>query len=530
MRLIDIIKTCSWVIIMISLRLSVSGQEVISLYKSRSPDGYEMFPLKEKQTLNDTGEITRIENISQPTLTVFRPEKGHENGSAVIVCPGGAFLFLDYIKEGVEVARWFNERGITAFILKYRLVPVDDELNNLLIQDLRKGYFSRVDSINARYVPYAVEDGKEAVRYVRRNAGDFGVDPDRIGMIGFSAGGALVASVAQNYDKESRPDFVIPIYAYCDAMLNNVVMPDAPPMFMAMTADDRISNCNTALYEKWRDAKIPVEIHIFAGAGHGYGMRPQNKDSDQWPYLLDDWLTLNGYTMTKEVAGSLPPLFMVMLKRSLSEKAISDWAAIRRYESKNRITAETNKEEDRVIFMGNSITDFWIALDSSFFLANNFIDRGISGQQTDQMLARFRSDVINLHPSVVVILAGTNDIHAEKPLDWIMDNIESMVELARANNITPVLCSVTPVSGYPLKPYIDAAGTVKELNRMIKDYADRNMIIFTDYYSAMVDGRGGMRGDLTEDGIHPNHNGYKIMEPLVSEAVRRALKKHKTRK
>lgn len=524
MRGIKAFSTLAGIILGVSLSMGVEGQQVIPLYDGKKPLGSELFPLAEKQTVNDKGEITRIEDISMPTLTVFRPENGKANGTSVIVCPGGAFLFLDYTKEGVEIARWFNERGITAFLLKYRLVPVTEELNSLLIKDLQKGYFGRVDSINARYVPYAVEDGKEAVRYVRKNAAEFGIDPDRIGMIGFSAGGALVASVAQNYDEDSRPDYVIPIYAYCAAMLNRDIRPDAPPMFMAMTADDHISDCNTSLYERWRDAKRPIEMHIFAGGGHGYGMRPQNKDSDMWPYLLDDWLTSNGYTMTKTAAGSMPPRFLVIMKRTMADRAMSDWSAVKRYEKSDMTLTKIEKGEKRVVFMGNSITDFWINIDSAFFKTNNFIDRGISGQQTDQMLVRFRPDVIDLHPSVVVILAGTNDIHAEKPLGWIMDNITSMVELAKANNITPVLCSVTPVIGYPLKPYINAVATVNELNRMIKDYAVKNKITYVDYYSAMVDEKGGMRVELTGDGIHPNLEGYRIMEPLVVDAVHRAMK------
>lgn len=511
-------------IIGISLHLAVSGQQVIPLYNGMKPAGSELFPLPEKETVNDKGEITRIENISMPTLTVFRPEKGRENGASVIVCPGGAFLFLDYTKEGVEIAKWFNERGITAFLLKYRLVPVTEELNKQLLGDLNKGYFGRVDSINARYIPYAVEDGKEAVRYIRNHAAEFNLDTDRIGMIGFSAGGALAASVAQNYDEESRPDFVIPIYAYCQVMLNNEIRPDAPRMFMAMTADDHISDCNTALYERWRDAKRPVEMHIFASGGHGYGMRPQRKDSDLWPYLLGDWLTINGYTMQKPAGRAMPSIFMVTMNHSQAGKAVADWADFKRYESKNMAVPETVKGEKRVVFMGNSITDFWINSDSAFFKDNNFIDRGISAQQADQMLVRFRPDVIDLNPSAVVILAGTNDIHAEKPLDWIMDNIISMVELARANNITPILCSVTPVIKYPVKPYIDAVATINELNCLIKDYATRNKIIYVDYYSAMADEQGGMRVELTQDGVHPNLAGYKIMEPLVADAIRKALK------
>lgn len=520
-----IITLTAVAIICIALPLNVNGQEVIPLYNGEKPIGSENFILPEKQTVNEKGEITRIENVSIPTLTVIRPETGKANGSSVIICPGGAFLFLDFSKEGLEVANWFARRGITAFILKYRVVPTSEDVQKLLIDDLIRGHFERVDSINAPFIPYAIEDGKEAVRYIRSHAAELGVDDDRIGMIGFSAGGALVASVAQNYDTDSRPDFVIPVYAYCAAMLNGDIRPDAPPMFMAMTADDPISNCNTGLYERWREAKRPVEMHVYANGGHGYGMRQQNKDSDSWPFHLEEWLTINGYTMFGNRARGMPFRFMVNSKRNIPDKVTEDWAEIKRYQDSNKRTPPIAKGEKRVVFMGNSITDYWINNDSAFFSENNFIDRGISAQQSDQMLVRFKPDVLDLSPSAVVILAGTNDIHAEKPPEWILDNIISMVQLAKANKIKPILCSVTPVRSYFLKPYINAVERINELNRMIKEYADNNKIIYVDYHTPLSDEKGGMKTEYTRDGVHPNLNGYKVMEPLVLEAIRKALGK-----
>lgn len=518
-------RIASAVFVSITLQMNAIGQEVLPLYNGEKPDGSEYFTLPEKQTVNEKGEIIRIDNISMPTLTVIRPEAGKANGTSVIICPGGAFLFLDFTKEGIEVANWFAKRGITAFILKYRLVPTSDDLQKLLISDLIKEYFGRVDSVNAPFIHYAVEDGKEAVRYIRSHASELGVDPDRIGMIGFSAGGALVASVAQNYDTDSRPDFVIPVYAYCAVILNTEIRPDAPPMFMAMTADDPISNCNINLYERWREAKRPVEMHIYSTGGHGYGMRQQNKDSDSWSFHLEEWLTVNGYTMYGKIARNMPFRFMVNMKRNIPDRVTEDWAEIKRYQASNRNINPKVKGEKRVVFMGNSITDYWINNDSAFFFENNFIDRGISGQQTDQMLVRFKPDVLDLSPSVVVILAGTNDIHAEKPPEWILNNIIAMVQLAKANKIKPVLCSVTPVKTYFLKPYINAVERINELNRMIREYARNNKIIYVDYYTSLADDEGGMKDEYSRDGVHPNLNGYKIMEPLILEAVTKALGK-----
>jgi lysophospholipase L1-like esterase len=266
-------------------------------------------------------------------------------------------------------------------------------------------------------------------------------------------------------------------------------------------------------------------MHIYSTGGHGYGMRQQNKDSDSWPFHLEEWLTVNGYTMYGKRARNMPFRFMVNMKRNIPDRVTEDWAEIKRYQASNRNINPKVKGEKRVVFMGNSITDYWINNDSAFFSENNFIDRGISGQQTDQMLVRFKPDVLDLSPSVVVILAGTNDIHAEKPAEWILDNIISMVQLAKANRIKPILCSVTPVRAYFLKPYIDAPERISELNRLIKEYALSNRILYVDYYTPMADEKGGMKPEYTRDGVHPNLTGYKVMEPIIMEAVKKALGK-----
>jgi acetyl esterase/lipase/lysophospholipase L1-like esterase len=517
-------KICLGIFFGISLHLTSLGQQVISLYNGKLPPGSESLILPEEVFRDDEGEVFMRTNVSMPTLTVFRPEKGRENGTAIIVCPGGGFLSVGYSVEGLKTAKWLVSKGITAFILKYRSTPMTDTVNKIMEKGRAKGSFDHVDSLIGPFVPLAVEDGLEAVRYVRQHSPEYGVEKNRIGMIGFSAGGALIASVALTYDKESRPDFVAPIYNFCQAMIGDKVPADAPPMFMAMAADDPISNCNTALYEKWRDAKKPIEMHIFFEGGHGHGIEIQNKAFDGWTTLFEDWLMLNGFILTKEAAQTVSPAVMVNFKRNLSDRVISDWASVNHYEADNISKGLPGKGEKRVVFMGNSITDFWMKEDSMFFKNKSYIDRGIAGQQTDQMLVRFSQDVINLSPSVVVILAGTNDIHAEKPLQQIMNNIISMVQLSKVNKIIPVLCSVTPVLSYPISPGVNPVEKVIELNNMIKNFALKNKIIYVDYYSAMVDKNSGMKPDLTSDGIHPNLAGYKVMEPLVESAIQKAMK------
>jgi lysophospholipase L1-like esterase len=204
-----------------------------------------------------------------------------------------------------------------------------------------------------------------------------------------------------------------------------------------------------------------------------------------------------------------------------------DWAILARYQEANKNLPATKKGENRVVFMGNSITEGWVNADPDFFNKNPYIGRGISGQTTPQMLVRFRQDVIDLKPAVVVILAGTNDIAGNtgpSTLEQIMGNIASMAEVAKANKIKVVLSSVIPAFDYPWKPGLEPAEKIFALNKMIKAYADKNKIVYLDYFTAMADERKGLRAGLGEDGVHPNLTGYKIMEPLAEKAIAEALK------
>lgn len=205
-----------------------------------------------------------------------------------------------------------------------------------------------------------------------------------------------------------------------------------------------------------------------------------------------------------------------------------DWPNTARFKADNEKIGLPQNGEKRIVFMGNSITEGWIRLCPDFFANKPYVNRGISGQTTPQMLVRFRPDVINLKPAVVVILAGTNDIAGNtgpSTLEMIMDNLISMAELAKANQIKVVLCSVVPAFDYPWKPGLEPAEKIAKLNAMIKSYADQNGLVYLDYYSAMVDERKGLKKEYSEDGVHPNVDGYKIMAPLAEAAIKKALGK-----
>jgi len=225
---------------------------------------------------------------------------------------------------------------------------------------------------------------------------------------------------------------------------------------------------------------------------------------------------------------SLKLTFTILLSLFISGLTFAqqDWANIARFKDANAKLAPPASGETRVVFMGNSITEGWIRTSPDYFAGKPYVNRGISGQTTPQMLVRFRPDVINLKPALVVILAGTNDIAGNtgpSTLEMILDNLISMAELAKANKIKVVLSSVLPAFDYPWKPNMEPAPKIVKLNEMIKKYADANGIVYLDYFSAMVDERNGLKKELSGDGVHPNLAGYKIMEPLAEEAIKKAL-------
>ena len=215
-----------------------------------------------------------------------------------------------------------------------------------------------------------------------------------------------------------------------------------------------------------------------------------------------------------------------MEQTSLAQE--TDWANFDKYKEDNLKLGLPTQDENRVVFMGNSITQGWGEENPEFFEGKSYINRGISGQTTPQMLVRFRPDVVNLKPKAVVILAGTNDIAGNtgpSTLEMIEDNIASMVEIAKANNIKVVLCSVLPAYDYPWKPGLNPAKKIVDLNKWIKDYAEKNEIIYVDYFTPMADQRNGLKKEYSEDGVHPNLAGYKVMEPLVEKAIETASAK-----
>ena len=203
---------------------------------------------------------------------------------------------------------------------------------------------------------------------------------------------------------------------------------------------------------------------------------------------------------------------------------LMDWAHLKKYEQSNSELKNIN-DPNRVVFMGNSITEGWSFLDKDFFINNPFVNRGIGGQTTPQMLIRFKPDVVNLNPKAVVILAGINDI-AENTgpvtIENIAENIISMAEIAKANEIKVFICSTLPAIDFPWSPGMDPGPKVVKLNSILKNYCDSNNIPYVDYFSAMSDEKGGSKVPeytTADDLVHPNLAGYKVMEKIILKAL-----------
>jgi lysophospholipase L1-like esterase len=220
-------------------------------------------------------------------------------------------------------------------------------------------------------------------------------------------------------------------------------------------------------------------------------------------------------------ATPVPTVAQLQAKLDAQQAQLNDWPNLARYRQAD--LALPASEDGRVVFFGDSITDAWTANGGKFFPGKPYVNRGISGQTTPQMLVRFRQDVVDLHPDAVVILAGTNDIAGNtgpSSLVMIEDNLRSMTEIAKANGIHVILASVLPVAKYPWRPEIaDPATTIEDLNRWMRSYCDLARITYLDYWTAMATPEGGMKPGISKDGVHPNAAGYAIMEPLAEQAI-----------
>lgn len=268
------------------------------------PPGSENWTSHEQVTQSTGDQMVR--NVVIPTVTVFRPAANNDNGTAVIVAPGGAFHVLMMENEGYVMARWLTKRGITAFVLKYRLQHTPEKDSEW--QEFAKKTFSELPRVSPTevYPPmshpgaeqarlWGEEDGRQAIRFVRLHASEFFINSSKIGIMGFSAGGGISVNAATRFDSLSRPDFVGAIYA--GYRIVSPVPENVPPLFIAITDDDKsVAPISSArLFEDWHKLGKVVELHIFSNGSHGFGTKQQGKLSDQWMNLFKNWMAAEGF-------------------------------------------------------------------------------------------------------------------------------------------------------------------------------------------------------------------------------------------
>ena len=275
----------------------VRAQSTIPLYPGVAP-GSERWTLPETVvTLGEPIPIGAvITNVSQPTLTVFRPDRATETRTAVIVAPGGAFHFLAMEAEGIKIGEWFRSRGITAFVLKYRVLqttPDHMEPKRLFGETVKQTLEEM-----APVFPMAVADARAALAYVRGHAADYDVLPDRVGIFGGSAGAMLALHLALHSPEGQGPDFLVSLYTGVHDLMRPLTVPKwAPPAFFAVASDDQLgfAPVSAELYSAWLAAGRPAELHAYAQGGHGFALQTRGLPVDSWSQRLEDWLRWGGW-------------------------------------------------------------------------------------------------------------------------------------------------------------------------------------------------------------------------------------------
>ncbi|MFM1878420.1 MAG: hypothetical protein RLZZ241_1286 [Bacteroidota bacterium] len=244
----------------------------------------------EKHYFSPIWDTQVVTNVSSPSLEVFRPVRGTENGAAVIVAPGGGLFGLSIESEGKQVAQWLAQKGFTAFVLKYRLVPTGTDGVLEISEQFTSNPAAAMQRVQ-QVLPYSVSDGLAAVAYVRSNAASYNIDSHRIGFMGFSAGGAVTLGVGYEGLADQAPDFLVPVYPWTDAYAVKPAPEAAPPMLIICATDDPLglANGSIALYQAWHKENKNVGLHMYNKGGHGFGMKIQGVPSDHWIERFFDW-------------------------------------------------------------------------------------------------------------------------------------------------------------------------------------------------------------------------------------------------
>ncbi|MDO6801651.1 alpha/beta hydrolase [Wenyingzhuangia sp. 1_MG-2023] len=268
--------------------LSINAQKTIKL------------PFEKPQNVTWTGGeqsyetegIVRIANISEPSIQIFSPKKENSTGTAVVIAPGGGLRINSILTEGTWVADWLVKKGITAIVLKYRLVPTQKGRDMADFNKVNKSNdFIKKEQLLQNVFPYSIADALNAIDYIRTHAIELNVNPNKIGMMGFSAGGAVTMGVAYNYIPKNRPDFLAPIYPWTSKYPVQKPKNDEPPMFIVCASNDplKLATGSIDLYNSWKENEFSAELHMYAKGKHGFGMKKQGLPSDTWIERFYEW-------------------------------------------------------------------------------------------------------------------------------------------------------------------------------------------------------------------------------------------------
>ena len=279
-------KTFLSLMITIFMASSIYAQNIIPIPHETSEN--TTWVGEEKEYFSDIWQTPVVTNVSVPTMELFQPE--NPNGVSVIIAPGGGLYALSIESEGTAVAKWLNKKGITAFVLKYRLVPTGEDGVKEISEEGATNP-QRIGQRVAPVMPLSIADGLSAITYVRSNASNLKLDPNKIGFMGFSAGGAVTMGVTYNYGEANRPDFIVPVYPWTTVLPVQPAPKNAPPMLVICASDDPLglASGSVELYSSWLKIQKPVGLHMYAKGGHGFGMKKQDLPSDGWIQLFYDW-------------------------------------------------------------------------------------------------------------------------------------------------------------------------------------------------------------------------------------------------
>ncbi len=502
-------------LLQVSLLWGIEPSRVVNLYTS-TPMESNGFAPKDEFVKNET----KIYQIATPRIDLFLPTNVRGIVPVILTIPGGGYKYVSSGNEGIDVAKFFNPRGVAVAVLKYRLP---------------NGHES---------IPLA--DACRAMEMLRDSAEAWNLNPQQIGVIGFSAGGHLAASLCTKYTSaKARPDYGILVYPVISSdpkiwhegtfrqllgkhpsrkqykawSLDQQVTTKTSPCLIVACEDDKsvpVEN-SIRMYQALRDHQVEVELVLVPAGEHGWGFKREFPKRD----LVFAAITQFVYAQLGDKKNSeIVRIYREDIRR---EERANDWAKYYRYEQKND-SLIANHIPVKAVFMGNSITDNWGKWRPEFFEKYQCAARGISGQTSYQMLARFQSDVIDLHPEKVFLLIGTNDVACNMgPIsdEHFMANIRSMCELAILHHIQPILCSILPHRAFNWNHDISGvAERIDTLNKQLKIYAEEQGYPFVDYNSVMRAEDGGMRDELSKDGVHPYKEAYDIMEQLVIPYLR----------